>query len=807
MTNLRAGIRSLANTPSFSIVAILTLAVGIAANAALFSVYDKLVLRQVSFPDPASLIAVWSSNPQTSTSGPSIAWPRYVEFARAARSFSSVGVSAFDNFTLTGNGDQPDQLIGTRVSGQFFKTLGVPPALGRDFAPEDDVPNGPAVCILSHELWTTRFGQRQSLVGEVIQLNGQPWQVIGVMPPALSAPFQGVQVFAPRVAEIGGLSPMQVDAGAGYAQMIARLKPGVTREQAQTELTALAAGYKANFAAKLDANNLSVARDYVDSIVGNLKPTFYTLLGAVGFVLLIACANVASLFVARLTGRHKEIAVRQSLGATRRDIVMQFLSESMMFSLVAGLVGALLARAALTALQAALGPQVPPNTEFTLDWRVWSFIELIALVSALLVGVLPAIHASKPQLVETLKDAARGSSSARGGRIRSTLIVVEVALSVVLLVGSSLLLLSFVSLQRTPPGFDPSGVATAFVGVPTARYTTNPQQADFFVKVLEQLRANPQVTHASASLGLPIPGFGARAPYSVSGRPILPLPQRPLASLNSVSDDYFAMLRIPVVAGRAFNETDRDGAPGTCIINEQLAKRLFGSESALGHVLLRGRDADVQHTIVGVVGDVKTNGVNAPVPDEIYYPLRQFGRPGMNVTVRTAGSAAAMQTVIRSAVAAVDKDQPISFFQDLDTALAQSLGIQRIVAGLTGIFAVIALVLAAIGLYAVVAYGVMQRTGEIGIRMALGARPGQVLSLVMKGGLWLVGIGLVIGLASAAGTSQLIAAQLANIRPLDPVVYAGVAVFFTLVAALACLVPALRASRINPLTALRSRAS
>lgn len=802
MTNFKSGVRSLLNTPAFSVVAILTLAVGIAANAALFSVYDKLVLRPVAVPDSSSLVAIWSRNTQANFNAPAVSWPKFAELARNQKSFSSIGVSAFDNFTLTGNGEQPDQLNGLRVSAGFFTTLGIRPALGRDFSAADDVPNGPAVCVLSHELWTTRFGQRASVVNDVIQLNGQSWQVIGIMPPALTAPFQQVQVFAPRVFEITNLSAAQVEAGAGYAQAIARLKSGVTLEQAQAEMTSLSTAYGQQFSTRLDAANLAVVLDYANSIVGNLKPTFYTLLGAVGFVLLIACANVASLFVGRLNKRQQEIAVRQSLGATRGDIIKQFLTESLIFSAAAGLIGALLTKLSLSGLQSVLATQVPPNTVFSLDWRAWSFIEAAAVISAMLVGVVPALHASKPNLVGTLKDGTRGSSSAGGRKMRNLLIVGEVALSVVLLVGSSLLLLSFLSLQRTPPGFEPSGVATAFVGVPISRYTTGPTQADFFARVIEQLHANPQVISASASLGLPINGFGARAPYSVLGRDILPLPKRPLAGLNAVSEDFFSTLKIPIVAGRAFTAADRDGAPGVCIINQQLANKLFPGESPLGHVLMRGRDADVRHTIVGVIGDVKSNGVNAPVPDEVYYPMRQLPKPAMSVIARVAGDPATLQNIIRAAVAQVDKDQPTSFFTTIDAALAQSLGVQRIVAGLTACFAVIALILAAIGLYAVVAYAVTQRTNEIGIRMALGARPGQVLSLIMTGGLKLVAIGVVIGLAGAAGTSKLIATLLSNVRPLDPLVYITVAAFFGMVAALACLIPARRAARIDPVTAL-----
>jgi predicted permease len=803
MTDLRFALRALLKTPGFTAVAVLTIAVGIAANAALFSIFDRLVLNPITLPHPSSLVAIWTNNPSLNFNAPAVSWPRYEEIRTQAKSFSSIGLSAFDNFTLTGNGD-PTQLQSLRVSASFFPTLGVVPFRGRNFAAEEDVPNGPAVCMISHELWQTQFGGRENLLNEVIQLNGQSWQVVGILPPHLSAPFSQVQVFAPRVFEVGGLTPLQVQNGAGYAQPVARLKPGVSLEQAKSDLAAVSQGYAEKFAAKLDANNLSEPQDFVGALVGNLKPTFYTLIGAVSFVLLIACANVASLFLGRLTARHKEIAVRQSLGATRGTIIRQFLIESLVFSAAAGVLGILLGSWALSAAQAAFGSQLPPNTTLALDWRALAFTGGVTFFSAILVGFAPAWQASKSSLVEVLKDASRGSSSARGGNFRAGLIVVEVALSVVLLVSSSLLLASFLRLQRTPPGFDPKGVASAFASVPINRYKTKPEQADFFNRVLERLRANPQVKEAAAALGLPLNGFGARSPYSVAGRPILPLSQRPLAGLQVVSDDYFKLMRIPFREGRPFNDRDRDGAPGVAIINETLAKRLFPGKTALGEVLLRGRDAEIKCEIVGVIGDVKSGGLNAPVPDEIYFPMRQLGIVGMSIIARTEGDPNALQAMIRTAVAQVDHDQPISFFQTLETGLAQSLGVQRIVASLTAIFAGVALLLSAVGLYSVLAYAVAQRTNEIGIRMALGAQPGQVIRLIMGSGLRLVAIGLVVGLAGAAGVSKLIQSLLFNVEPLNPVVYAGVASLFAVVAVLACLLPSLRASRIDPLLALRA---
>jgi putative ABC transport system permease protein len=801
MSDLRLAWRALWKTPGFSIVAILTIAIAVGANTALFSVFDRLVLNPVTIPRPQSLVAIVSDNPQLGTQIPAVSWPRYAEIREHTRTLESVGLSAFDTFTLTGNGE-PEQLNALRVSATFLPTLGVLPARGRNFTAAEDVPNGPAVCIISHELWQTRFGSREGLVGQTIVLSGQPWEVVGVMPPRLSVPFGQVQVFAPRVFEVGGLTAQQIERGAGYAQPIARLKPGVTVDQASTELAAISRGYRQRFGSRLDADNTSQAQLFVQFLVSGLQPTFYTLLGAVGFVLLIACANVASLFLGRLVARQKEVSVRQSLGATRVRVIRQFLVESVLFSAAAGLLGTLFAVWALWAIQSLVAAQLPPNAVLSLNWRALAFTGAVTFASALLVGLVPAFHSSRTDLVEGLKDSARGSTG-RGSHFRRSLIVAEVALSVVLLVGSSLLLMSFLKLRRTPPGFDPRGVAAAFVNAPPGRYNTSAQQAEFFTQLIERLRAQGQVTDAAAAIGLPLSGFAPRAPYSVAGRAILPLPQRALAGLAIVSEDYFRLLRIPLVEGRAFTHDDRDGAPGACIINESLAKKLFPGESALGKVLLRGRDAEIRAQIVGVIHDVKTNGLNTPASDEIYYPLRQMGRPTMTVVARTDGDPAALQGVLRSAVTQVDKDLAISFFATMDSNIAQSLGVQRIVASLTVVFAALALVLAAVGLYSVLAYAVGQRTPEIGIRMALGAQTTQVLRLILGSGLRLVAVGVLAGLVAAGFTARLIRGLLFDVRPLDPIVYVAVALLFALVATAACLVPAVRASRIDPLKALR----
>jgi len=802
--DLRTASRSLLKSPGFSLVAVLTIALGIGATTALFSAFNRLVLNPVSLPAPASLVAVFAVNQQMNFNAAAVSWPRYEELRTHTASFTSVGNSAFDNFTLTGNGD-PVQLNGLRVTASFLPTLGVAPAQGRNFSPEEDVPNGPAVVILSHELWQTRFGGRASIIGENIQLNGGPWQVVGILPPHLSNPFSQVQVFAPRPFEVSGLTAEQVQNGAGYTQPLARLKPGVTPAQANAELAALNRGYRQQFPTRLDANYDNEVQPFAETIVGNLRPTFYTLLAAVGVVLLIACANVASLFLGRLSARHKEIAVRRSIGAPRLAIIRLFLIESLVFCAVAGGLGALLGAWSLAAIQSLLATQLPPDTTLSLDWLALAFAAGAALLSAVLVGFAPALHVSNLPLAETLRDTARGQPGGRrGGRFRSGLIVAEIALSVVLLVGSGLLLRSFLRLQGTHPGFEARGLASAFVGVPVDRYKTNAQQAEFFSAVVDRLKAMPQVQGAAAAIGLPFSGFSPRSPYSVAGRPILPLPQRPLAGLDIVSEDYLQLMRIPLRAGRTFTAADREGAPGVGLINESFAQRLFPGESALGHVLLRGRDAEIPIEIVGVVGDVKSVALNAPPLDEIYLPMRQLGRPGMAVVARTAGKPAALEALLRSAVASVDHNQPISFFQTMEAALAQFIGVQRVVAALTAVFAGLALLLAAVGLYSVLAYVVAQRTGEIGLRMALGAQRGQVLSLVLSQGMRLVALGLALGLAASAGTAQLIRALLFAVGPLDPLVFAGVTALFAGVALLACWLPARRATRVDPIIALRA---
>jgi len=806
MTELRYAFRSLFKSPGFTAVAILTIALGIGANTALFSVFSTVVLNPIALPDAGQLVRIWTNNTARNVVAPVMSVPKYRMFEEQQTVFSGITASSFNSRVLTQDGADPAQLTTLDVTASFIPTLGLKLARGRNFNADEDKENGPHVCILSYDLWKTRFGKREDLVGSVIQIDGVGTTVVGILAEGLPAPISIVQAFSPWPFTPTFLTRAQLDGGAGYLQITARLKPGVTFAKAEAEVHAISKRYSQEFPARLDGNNENVLKTWVEEQVGPVKPTLVLLLAAVGFVLLIACANVSNLFLGRLAARHKEIGVRLSLGATRRHLIRQFLLETLIFCSLAATLGIVLALFALKGAEAVFTNQLQATTTFSLDAATLAFTVGLSVVSSVVIGFVPAMQASNVNLADVLKDSSRGTvGGARGTRFRGFLIVAEVSLSVVLLIGSSLLLVSFIKLQSTAPGFSSRGIASVAVNAPTQRYPSKAEMVNFYNAVLDQLRANPTVKSAATAGVLPANGGGAaRGVYAVFGLPVPPLAERAVAYVNTVSEDYFTMLKIPVRAGRTFMSTDIDGAPLVGIINESFAKRLFPGESPLGKYLLRGQQADQKIEIVGVAGDVKAAGLNAPPPEIIYQPLRQLGGGFQIIAASTDGDANALQAVLRKAVAAADKSQAVSFFATLDTQLMQSLGVQRITAWLTGAFSVVALFLSALGLYSVLAYAVTQRTGEIGIRMALGAERTDVVRLIVSQGMKLVAIGLVIGLAIAAVGGRALASLLYDVKPLDPTVFAGVTVLFTLVAILACLVPSWRASRIDALVAIRT---
>jgi putative ABC transport system permease protein len=570
-------------------------------------------------------------------------------------------------------------------------------------------------------------------------------------------------------------------------------------------MAVLARSYREAFPEKLDAKNDTPVIPFADELVGNLRPTFYMLLGAVALVMLIACANVAALFLGRLSARHREIAVRRALGATPGQLLQQFLWESALFTAAAAPLGLLLGWWSLAGVERLASSQLPPGVTPSIDGATLAFTLGISALSTLLVGFVPALQASRHNQWDSLNEGARGSSGGvRSARIRSSLVVGEVTLSVVLLILSGLLLVSFVRLQSEPAGFNPRGIATALVSLPATRYSTGPQQLQFFDQLIERLEAQPRVQRVALAIGAPMTGFQPRSSYAVWGRPVPPVGQRELASLYLVTDQYFATMQVPLRAGRGFDAHDDEKSPNACIINESFAKRIFPGDSAIGKTLLRGPNADIRCEIIGISADVKSAGLTAAPPDEMYLSVRQFPWRLMVLLVRTDGDPAALQSLIRTTVVGIDHNQPIAEFATFDSLLSDSLGIQRIAAWLAGTLAAIALLLAMVGLYSVLAYTVTQRTIEIGIRMALGAQRRQVVALVLRGGLKPVAVGLILGLTIAAGASRLFQMLLFSVQPTDPLIYGAVAGVFMLIAALACLLPSLKASRIDPIVALRT---
>jgi predicted permease len=819
MNDLKFALRQLRKSPGFTLIAVLTLALGIGANTALFSTFNTFVLHPLTLPHSDRLVRIWVSNPALNVNIRYVSWPRYEFIRDHQHSFSNIAAANFASYALTRNGADPEQLNSLQVSASFFPTLGVAPLRGRNFTREEDSAGGADVAILSYECWQHYFGGRDSVIGENIMLSGASYEVIGIMPPALSQPFNAVMIFVPRVFEPQDITPQSVQNGAGYVDVTARLKDGVTFEQATAELKMLAENYRAAFPAHVDGKHDSVLRTFAEELVGNFRSTFHLLLAAVGLVLLIACANVASLFLGRLSTRRKEIAVRVALGATRGQLVRQFLVESLVFSVAAGLLGVLFGYWMLDLIpQVVVGAggksgvagvlgtyPLPTGTPLGLDGVTLAFTIGVSVLSALLVGCVPALEASRGGAAEALKETARSAAGgARGSRFRSGLIVAEVALSVVLLVGSALLIVSLLHLQRTQPGFAPRGVATAFINITGPRYSTESQQANFFAQLTARLEALPQVKSAAVGYDVPLTGFQASTTYAIGGRPAAPQAERQRSWLDRVSEHYFTTMGIPLREGRVFNERDNDTAPNVCIINQSFAKRLFPGESALGKLLLRGRDGEIKYEIVGVVGDVKSANLNEPAPDEMYVPFRQVPQSVGTLVVRTDGDPAALQSAMRSTLASLDSTVALAFFTTMDSTLSSSLIFPRITVWITGAFASVALLLSAVGLYSVLAYAVTQRTNEIGLRMALGAQREQVIALVLRSGLSLAAVGLVIGLATAVGAARLIRTLLFSVQPIDPLIYGAVTVLFAFIAILACFLPSLRASRIDPLIALRT---
>jgi predicted permease len=705
--------------------------------------------------------------------------------------------------TLTGRGD-PENLNGIRVTENFFRTLGVQPQFGRVFNPDEDRPGGANVAVLTHSFWQKRFGGDQNILGQAVTLNGASFTIIGVLPPTLKFPFIQTHIFLPRVFEQEGLPPEIIQRGTGYLTILGRLKPEVTRAQADEQMRVIDRRYQAANPDKVDAKAGISVVSFHEDLVGRQRPMLLTLFAAVGCVLLVACANVANLLLARFTSRRKEIAIRTALGATRARIVFQFLTESVLTAAIAGVLGVLIAIWGLDLLKKVAEDFVPRIREISLDLSVLGFAVALSLVTGFVLGLVPALHASRSDPIDSLKDSSRGTTGRQAGRLRAGLLVAEVALSLVLVVGAVLLVDSFRRLQNVDPGFRAEGITTFFVGLPPGSYPDIQRQGLFFQNAIEKLKALPGITTASAGSNLPASDNGnTRSPAAVEGRPLPPVSDRTIAVRSTSLPGFFETLGIPVKQGRDFTWRDRPDTPNVVIINESMAKKFFPGEDPIGHRLITGIQS-IPREIVGVVGDVRSENLSLPPGPEMYYPATQLDGAFMSVIVRSSRPPASLRSELLAAIHALDPGLPIDQVQSYNEVLAQASADRRLSMYLLGGFAGLALALAGMGIYSVIAYGVAQRTNEFGIRFALGAAARDVIGLVMKEGLRLSLVGLVVGLGLSFAVTRLMQRLLFEVSPRDPWLYSGVALFICSIAALACFVPALRATRIDPMQALRT---
>jgi predicted permease len=796
MNDLRFAVRQLRKSAGFTTVALLTLAMGIGACTAIFSVVNGVLLRPLGFPEPGRVMVIRETFlprlPEFS-----VASGKYFEWQKQASSWESLAALGGGSYNLTGGTGEPVRLVAMRLTASTLPTFRVAPALGRNFSPEEDVPGKDNVAILSHGLWVRQFGGRPDVLNQSIQLDGRSFTVIGVMPEETPLP-ERVEIVTPAAFT----ESHRQNFGGHSTQVIGRIRPGVTIEQALAELTLIADRLGKQYP---ESKGWGVKLiPILESAVGEVRPVLLSLLGAVGLLLLIACANVANLLLARATSRSREMAVRVALGASRARIVRQLLVESVLLALVAGALGTLVARAGLVALMALAPESLPRASRVAVDSRALAFTCGLAVVTGVCFGLAPAFQAARVDLNHTLKDSGRGTSEGRHRqRLRGALVVGELAIALVLLAGAGLLMRSFARLQSVKPGFRPENALAATVSLPPKKYESEAQRAAFATEAINRLAGLPGVRAVGVTQRAPFAGGQEHRGFTIEGRRSASIAERPITNHYTVSSDYFDAMGIPVVKGRPFDLRDIRNAPRVAIINESIARKFFADVDPLGKRITITNGADAWREIVGIAGDIKNQSLDGEVTLQTYEPFVQ--QPGTDLTfvVRTAGPNPGLPAAIRATIYSLDRDQPVARMRQLTDFVAQSIGRQRFAMTLFSVFSAVALMLAAVGTYGVMAYSVNQRTGEIGIRMALGAQSGNVLRLILTQGGRLIVLGMLVGLAGALLLTRFLESLLFGVRSYDPLTFAAIALLLSATAAVACLLPARRASKVDPMTALR----
>ena len=807
LQDVRYALRLCLRTPGFTFVAVLALALGIGANTAIFTIVNAVLLEPMPFRDPGRLVVMWETNARRPGKPNTIAPSNFVRWRERATAFERMAPFYDYRINLTGAGE-PEELIGMDVTPDFFPALGVSPLAGRAFA-EDEGPEGhDAVAVLSYGLWQRRFAGDIGVIGRAIQINGRTVTVIGVMPPAMrlflkrwSLTGKPAELWMPFAFTEASRQPR-----GRYMSAIARLTPGVSLTEAQAQMDTIASGLTTEFP-QFDTGWSTLLIPLHRELSGDLRPALLVLTGAVGFVLLIACANVANLLLARGATRQREIAIRSALGAARIRIVRQLLTESLVLGALGGALGLLIAQWTLALLLSISPADLIDLGQVPLSYPVLGFTAAISLATAIICGLAPAFEGSRSVIQDALKDGARQiGASPRHRRIRQAFVIGEIALAVVLLVGAGLMLRSFGSLRAVNPGFDTHHVLTARLTIPTRRYADDAKRIDFFASLVARVSQLPGVESAGAISYLPLAGAGSATDFTIVGLPP-PLPGQGLATAVSVCDDgYFRTMRVPLLRGRFFSEREMREKTNVVIINDALARRYFPGENPLGKSLVIAMTAhNVPTEIIGVVGDTRFSDMTAEAGPTTYWPHPQLAYSAMTLTVRTTSDPAVFAPLIEREVRALDKDQPVADVRTMDQWVSRNLSQARFSSTLLATFATLALMLAAIGIYGVMSYSVSQRTSEIGIRLALGAEAGDVLRMIVGHAVRLAAIGLAIGVVLALALSRTLTSLLYETAGTDPLTFAAVVGVLGAVAIAASYFPARRASRIPPVEALRAQ--